>query len=608
MLEPEGRVVLLDQLRPPLGYRLEAAVGTTFTLQLTAALVPPLAFASHELRTRPDPIAALEAVRSCTDRVDVFCQAGQIAIPGQASDLMAFLEPMVHPVGRPKRGFLFHPKIWFLRYTAPDLPDAYRFLCSTRNLVDSQAWDAVVTLDGVLSERRIRERGPLSALLRHLPEWAVTPLDEARRDRVLNLAELASQVVWTPPPLVSEVKFYAFGVPRLSAKPDFSGYRHLIVSPFCNEGGLVQVTGGNTRDVALVSRAEELDALVPQLVDGLRRPGDEAVFVLDPLAGLADPEEGSESTPSTLDRSELSGLHAKMTIAERNNREAHVFLGSANATTAAYGGNVEFLVELVGRSKDLGVDTLLARGSAATGFRDILQPYRRADQRLPADDDDRRRLENLLRTIAAVPCRIEVEPAHDGHRLHLVSDDPLGVQPDHALVLGLLTRPGLGRPADGRAPLDLWFDGIALADVTPFVTVRVSDQAGLTLGTVIQAPLVNDPEGRLDEVLARQVDTREKFLRFLALLLGLGDPAAPWARAIEGGAESSSWGGPFRSGTGVFEVVLAALADRPETLLDLDRLVQRLRATDAGSSILPEGFGPFWDAVTAALSAVDGES
>lgn len=65
MLEPDGRMVLLDQLRPPPGYRLVSAVTTTFTLQLTAALVAPLAFASHEMRTRPDPIAALEAVRSC---------------------------------------------------------------------------------------------------------------------------------------------------------------------------------------------------------------------------------------------------------------------------------------------------------------------------------------------------------------------------------------------------------------------------------------------------------------------------------------------------------------------------------------------------------------
>src|SRR5689334_2571260 len=122
MLAPDARAVLLDQLRPPVGCRLDAAVATTFTLDLAAALVPPLAFASFEMRGTPDPVAALEAVRSCTDRVDIFCQAGQVAVPAQASDLMAYLEPMVHEVRRPRPGHLFHPKIWLLRYRGEGEP------------------------------------------------------------------------------------------------------------------------------------------------------------------------------------------------------------------------------------------------------------------------------------------------------------------------------------------------------------------------------------------------------------------------------------------------------------------------------------------------------
>ena len=33
---------------------------------------------------------------------------------------------MVHEVHRPRPGYLFHPKIWLLRYTGADLPDQYR--------------------------------------------------------------------------------------------------------------------------------------------------------------------------------------------------------------------------------------------------------------------------------------------------------------------------------------------------------------------------------------------------------------------------------------------------------------------------------------------------
>ena len=40
--------------------------------------------------------------------------------------------------------------------------------------------------------------------------------------------------------------------------------------------------------------------------------------------------------------------------------------------------------------------------------------------------------------------------------------------------------------------------------------------------TVVLASLSGDPHGRHDELLARQIDTPEKFLRLLALMLSLG--------------------------------------------------------------------------------------
>lgn len=609
MLEPDSRVVLLDQLRPPVGYRLEAAVATTFTLHLPTALVAPLAFASHELRTRPDPIAALEAVRSCADRVDIFCQAGQIAVPAQASDLMAFLEPMVHPVRRPRPGFLFHPKMWFLRYVSNELPDAYRLLCSTRNLVDSQAWDAVVTLDGAVDGEPGESAEQLAAFIRQLPDWAVTPLPGPRQERLGDLADRASRVRWTLPERVQEVRIHAIGVPGVVADPTYRGYRHLVVSPFCNDEGLKRVTAGNTSDVALVSRTEDLDALNPQLIGRLRRPGSDAVFVLDPLAGLGLPPDSGvdgESLLSSAATSELTGLHAKITLLERNRKEAHLFVGSANATAAAFAGNVEFVVELVGRARDLGVDTMLRRAvdESAVTFRDLLQPYLRGDEAPRAEDDALHRLQDVLRSLAAVPCRITVEPDPPGYLLQLTSDDELRLPSGHTARLGLLTRPGVSHALSDPARCDVRFPGVPLPDITPFVTMRVSDNSGLTLGTVIHAPLQNDPAGRLDEVLARQVDTREKFLRFLALLLGLGDPAALWS--ADSGAELGvgSWGAGFADRTGVLELVLGALADRPRTLADLDRLVSRLRATDAGRQILPDGFEAFWSTVTNALATL----
>jgi hypothetical protein len=68
VLAPKDRTLLLESLRPPPGYRLDTAVSTTFTLNLMAMLVAPLAFTYFDWEqdngepTR-NPNALLEAIR-----------------------------------------------------------------------------------------------------------------------------------------------------------------------------------------------------------------------------------------------------------------------------------------------------------------------------------------------------------------------------------------------------------------------------------------------------------------------------------------------------------------------------------------------------------------
>ena len=180
MLEPQTRAALTEQLRPPPGFELAHAVGTTFTLDLASALAVPLSFASHPVAARDDTLGVLDSIRRAADRVDIFAQAGEITM-GTRSDLVAFLEPMVHPVA-PRRG-LFHPKVWFLEYRAGET-SAFRFLCSSRNLTADRSWDVIVRLDGhPAPPGKLRESAainrPLVDLLRSLADRAVHPIPPA---------------------------------------------------------------------------------------------------------------------------------------------------------------------------------------------------------------------------------------------------------------------------------------------------------------------------------------------------------------------------------------------------------------------------------------------
>lgn len=627
MLEPDSRAVLLDQLKPPAGYRLEAAVATTFTLSLQTALVPPLAFAAFTVRDSSDPVAVLEAVRSCADRVTIFCQAGQIAVPRAHSDLMAFLEPMVHPV-QARPGYLFHPKVWFLHYRDDDTDTSrYRLLVATRNLVDSNAWDLAVTLDGEPGPDASGNR-PLAAFLRALPQMAITPLDLDRIARVEGLADEAMRVVWELPDDVQHIDFHAWGIPNLTPTADFTGYRHLVISPFMDADGLRHVVP-NRSDLRLVSRAETLDAIDESSLPTKDPGGPTRLLVLDPLAGLLDPHddeaapqpatEGNDGPAAGPDIAmtplpQRHGLHAKVTIVERNNGEAHVFIGSPNATSAAYHGNVEFAVELSGRSVRLGVQTVLGKNTSVDedasvdttrgGLSSVLQPYERGMTDL-VDEERRQELAKTLRRLAAVPMSARVLADGNRYREHVTGERSLPALPEGFTArASLLTSPGFASPLTPSAPPDVTLGPVDMAAVTPFVVLAVTDNGGMTLSSVVHVALLGDPPDRLNAILARQIDTPAKFLHFLRLLLALSGGSAVWSGGDDLGA--GSWGAA--EAAGVLESVTAALAEGAYHLDAMDGLLDRLTRTDAGRRVIPQGFPALWEQVRLAREQLHREA
>ena len=172
-LTPETRVLLTDALRPPAGYHVEIAVGTTYSLNLTALLLAPLSFAlfdrenSEELST-VDPIRVLEAVRRYAEHTTVFCQAGGIHVPSQYRSILTFVEDSVLEVMPPREGSIFHPKIWALRFVDQQGQRRHRVLILSRNMTLDRSWDTALVLDE--AEGGSIDAGPAASFVRWLPE------------------------------------------------------------------------------------------------------------------------------------------------------------------------------------------------------------------------------------------------------------------------------------------------------------------------------------------------------------------------------------------------------------------------------------------------------
>lgn len=591
MLEPDGRAALTEQLRPPSGFHLAHAVATTFTLDLTTALSVPLSFAAHRVRDSKDPIAILDAVRRAANRIDVFAQAGQVFEPRVNSDLFALLEPMIHPVVASRNGALFHPKVWVLEYADGDAR-SYRILCASRNLTNDRSWDLVVRLDGTATSDPTMQSAPLAAFIAALPAMSVQRLPAERGARIQALSESVRYVEWERPSDVRSVLFHPLGIG--AARPPlhelFDGFRHGIISPFLSDDGIRRIVPPRSTELKVLSRREQLDRLGAQTLSRID------AFILDDAANDEDADDEAGSQPTS---NSLVGLHAKAYVLDRRSG-SHLFVGSANATEAGFGGNVEFMVEFEGPQSKLGVEALVGDMS---GLRSLTMPYVPVGDVDPtADEEADYRLEQTLRLLASRTYYCEVSTVGGGetgdqrYAITVCADDSILATANGAEArVNLLTRPANTGVVPGHPVV---FEDLALTDITPFLVIRVTDSRGITVSTVVSAALAGDVDGRQDAVIARQLADRSAFMKLLALLLALesGDGTFKFESL---GAGSAAW---EEDGSGLFEVLVKAIGVEHGGLDDVERIVTHVRAADARRSdgaqpVLPEGFDELWDAV-----------
>ena len=457
----------------------------------------------------------MEALRRMSERLDIFCQAGAISAAAWPSDLVALLEKSIHEVRRPRAGYIFHPKVWALRFSDSSNEPCYRLVVLSRNLTASRSWDTVLWFDGKpQGQRPIADNAPLGRFIASLSDFAVVELPSERRDALADLADDLRRVQWERPDGARQVKFHPIGIPRhrsFAAEEHFRGYRKLVISPYLRQKFVDDVLVPTHQGAVLISRGEELDKLQPDMLKGLD------VYELDPASQLSvdDDEEPKNQTF-------LTNLHAKVFVIE-SARLAHLFVGSANATEGAFSGNVEFLCEIVGPVAKFGVDALV--GDAAP-LHSMLTPYVASETaEVDQTNTDGRALDGLLIDIAGqVGFRTTVTRQPDGWVPHITTDSELPQVPAGASVtIAAHNRPSETYELRPGEPVEIELSPRDIADVTAFLQLtarRTEAGAVIERSTVVCSQLDGEPDDRYHDIFARQIDTPEKFMRLLALLMG----------------------------------------------------------------------------------------
>ena len=581
MLQPTNRFTLFDSLRPPEGFSFDGCIATTFTLDLKALLALPGIFAMHRdadaVTDRP-PVEILHAIRKYASQITIFAQAGEIAVP-PSTKVFGFLEGSVVPVTAPKKGVV-HPKVWVLRFTKNDSPDetVLRVIIASRNLTFDSSWDSIVRLD---QSDKGTSLAPIVGLFEGLSNQAVSPIESSHADRVSSICSDLQNALFQIPSPFESMTSHVLGIDQ-SPSPFPQTYdRSVVISPFISSEFFTRVL--TTPVDLLVSREDQF-----KQVKGIQ--------TIDKRQWFEDGSNPDETEGPRGPAEPIRGLHAKI-FGFESEKQTTWFLGSANATGAAFRSNVELLLELTGPTQLVGIDKALGGDDDDSGMRRLFRDYKDTAD-LDTDKEDPDGFNALRREIASqgfVGAAFENEK---GWNVTYSTLNSITAPEDIEIYIWPTNDAQSKRRVELNGPLDQTFVS-TLTDISGFLGIELrSPAANCTFCVPVQ--LNGIPDERDTQLMKALIGNAERFLGYLVALLD------------ESSLDNSEEGPAFGEGAGtwktsnsfdmppVLEKMLKAMRSDQSKLLDIASLVRDLDK----DGILPPGFIEVWSAVLEVAGSV----
>jgi hypothetical protein len=473
---------LFDLLQAPAGYRLTAAIGTSFGLSIDALTAALLAMCDADAEALAgEPVAGVMAITRLQSKVRVLVHPGTISGNSGAGvgRVVALMDRLIVEV-QPGSG-LFHPKVWALRFerlgaSHSSQPQSIgRILVASRNLAESTCFELCVAFDGVPARDG------------EAPSTLCSDVADALRAWMTAAKVRVPESVWRLPPFIRQLALEAPNEATEELRLRWQGpnrqslanlvparmERTVVVSPFLRPDFLSSIVG-RTRQLWVISTPEALDALDDETFASLESVREaQGSAVLYQVADLGEPEEGGH----------IDSLHAKVLLTEDARQRSATYIGSANATGPGWGigspVNVEAMVEM---RPGVGIDRFLSAFVRENGKKvhPWIVEYDRSSRTEPDSEQEmERQMLAALRQIAQLDFELRYESSAQrltlSSRSSRTSPERDGVEFDLAPLL-LTDRPGVWTPLRRVASAPCRFDDVPLDKVTAFVVIRASSK------------------------------------------------------------------------------------------------------------------------------------
>ena len=587
MLNPNNDRLDYGQiLSAPNKYKLDFAIGTTYSLDLDALVGASLALGLSEdtdSKLAHNPIALLEALRVTGDKIALFCEAGQIHMPSKVTSLYILLEQMVYQVKTPKTKGIgtypsFHPKFWLIRYIDEKNNPLYRVVILSRNLTFDRSWDVTFCMDGVKKDTETTKNDPIKDFLAYTLPFAKKNPDKQKKIR--QICKELSYIHFD----VGSNGFYDFDFIPVGVRKADGGYYSikdyplftstfnelLIMSPFLSDEVIKGFNDSNRSltqtERVLITRAMSLSSLKPENCDKFR------------IYTVKDSVIDGESIVSEEDNNiQKQDIHAKIFML-RKYSDSELYLGSLNASRNAIIGNIEFVIRLKAKNRHLNLTKLTE--SLFCGAEDNPNnPFQLVDvTKVPkSETEPEQLLSAIVKDITRLKATATVTPNGDNYNVQVVFDK---------LVSGYdITISPLFSNKQARLDTQVEFVDLTAVQLSEFYKITVSDGSN-SLTRVIMIPTTGLPEEREKMIVSSVVKDKNCFYQYVSFLLG-DSLSLGGAEIFEDPTSSSSTAKHHTTILpALYEKMLKTAVEEPEKFKEIDYLLKAV----AGDGVIPAKF------------------
>ena len=536
-----------ELLRPDVGYRLDFAVGMTYSLDLEALLGVPISLGlleegdEEQMRS---PLYVLEAIRESAGKIALFCNAGSIQLPERIQSVYSLLEESVFQVKRPDKSS-FHPKLWVLKYSSPEGDTYLKLLVLSRNLTFDTSLDLCVALRGRPGRARRKKNKPLADLLAYAAQFAST----VKRKAVLELAEEVGRVAdFEVEHPFEDYAFFPMGIPGypgtdtglLERKRDL-----LVVSPFLSDDVAAQLTGFRGRKTLITRRA----SVTPEVFGAF-----DHIYITKDV--LSDNEFGAKQD-----------IHAKLYFAAMEDGN-YLYIGSANASHNGFYRNGECLLRLKYKPYQMGFHLFCEEFLPKDGC-----PFQELTgiPEQPEEDSERKQAAQVLQEAVYALKGAAVRRSGENFDLQVESAP---------LKLAEIVRIAPLQRRDLMVPLtpNVIFSGLQLRELSAFYVLCVGEQS-----LVVKLETKGIPRERDQAVYRGVIDTKAKFLTYVSMVLSGGEDLEGMGleqeSARQQGAGTDAVPAP---GPAIYENMLRAFHQDPDRLKGIADMMRRLEPEVVG--------------------------